>query len=1163
VLFGSDATDARDEERIRQFIALPTADLIAKYKVATGDWRLERALQSAQHAKKALELLGAEYHAKETPPAARAKAVQMLGDLFLDEGQIILIEAASDSSAQVRIAAISRLTRNPTVAAATKAVRATLNDPNPYVIYYALLNLENRADVAAADRLIEIVRKPPAPTPEHKRDANEIDYSPFTAEDLRAPALRALQLIGDRRLVFVLMELLQKGSKAERSVAVTDLTSNAQLIAEEQRKPICDSLVESLTSTDPKERESAAPLMVMLGDKRGSGVLMANLRRSFHPSLVDTLAKLTNQRWEVPKRADDDPPLDRDEQKKIEERLTQSIETYLKANGYAVDPPPRPQHKLTDDERSMLEGLFREGLFDPVATKAEYTRVTLRWPEFWNSKEEHEGIVGWLTRLPDGTPDKIVFESGVERPAPKEKEKYEAFPFMDYVNFVLDAAAKNDGELPDEYPFTYMNVMPHEHIRWAYWTAWLLKLGEKEKAERLFALAYLNDDSRKTLANRLHYELMWQSMFTATMAWRHQDHAAAEQAVKRSVALLEHVTDDGIEYGGVQEYTAPDIRALAADIERRKREGTFGKPAAPIDDSILKLPAEQKIARLIAELENIAVPAGKDMYFYDWDNDPRIMALGAEGDAAIPALIDCIEKDKRLTRFCKFGFGEGDMWWKFVPVKDAAWTAVSMTLGGVYFDPVHPETDRREDDDARIRAFWNEYGSLPLAHRMMKILTDQRVHVESAHRAAYRLAHLGETEAYDRYYWKLHSARAGTTILPEVAALNHPTVGEALLKLLDRALAEIDNTRESMRIKNMLYSFERNRDRLEDEMCSALIDLHDGRLIPELKHRCATAATVRMRIKCAFVLNDLGEKTELDAFAKEFAAGTLAFDRDPDNPSSEDDDLPRFIRCLSIAHSAEADKALFAAVERGHPYFERLAGFLRKARVGWTEGEQLLAHPYCLKFFRNELDRVEGTKSVYRISAKSLYFLTDGTWAFGSSRKEIPKLLADPAMRRELAEGRACDEAAMKLPEFFFGLDCPQYHPLLKDADEKLVALRAFLDKNLPHLRALTETETGALERGSRSLFVPDIPPLGRPASNADVAAGRAIFSLGDGAKLADLQLPATAIFKKDAETDYAQRVLIVQAEVGRDGKTRYGIIEQRGCRSVDAEVMADVKHVE
>ena len=207
----------------------------------------------------------------------------------------------------------------------------------------------------------------------------------------------------------------------------------------------------------------------------------------------------------------------------------------------------------------------------------------------------------------------------------------------------------------------------------------------------------------------------------------------------------------------------------------------------------------------------------------------------------------------------------------------------------------------------------------------------------------------------------------------------------------------------------------------------------------------------------------------------------------------------------------------------------------------------MAAHPFCLAILRDVLDDTTPTGGTWKIEGNYLQRSSKG----GSSGQGIPEYLADPATRRQQAAERKCDEVAVKIGELVFGR--PVYSPLLKDADSRLAAMKKLLDRYQGHFRRLTEAEAQALEtRTLSTMFVPGISPLDHAATADDVAKGRAVFHLDGQVKPAGMKLPAVAMLHQKSSPE-PLRVLVVQAEVGPDGETTYGIIgggdDSRGGR--------------
>ncbi|RYG35500.1 hypothetical protein EON81_12550 [bacterium] len=96
------------------------------------------------------------------------------------------------------------------------------------------------------------------------------------------------------------------------------------------------------------------------------------------------------------------------------------------------------------------------------------------------------------------------------------------------------------------------------------------------------------------------------------------------------------------------------IDALAADSARRL---AAPKPKADLN-AIAQMPKERRIPALIEALDDIDIQQLVRPFPLALERTPAVKALVAEGTAAIPALLDCIEKDRRLTRSVNIGLSE-------------------------------------------------------------------------------------------------------------------------------------------------------------------------------------------------------------------------------------------------------------------------------------------------------------------------------------------------------------------------------------------------------------------------------------------------------------------------------------------------------------------------
>ncbi len=135
----------------------------------------------------------------------------------------------------------------------------------------------------------------------------------------------------------------------------------------------------------------------------------------------------------------------------------------------------------------------------------------------------------------------------------------------------------------------------------------------------------------------------------------------------------------------------------------------------------------------------------------------------------------------------------------------------------------------------------------------------------------------------------------------------------------------------------------------------------------------------------------------------------------------------------------------------------------------------------------------------------------------------------------------------------------PETEPLITVSEDRLTAMKKTLDRYKGRFHEATREECAALNDGP--MLIPMWPPLNRPATAADIAKGQAIFELGGRSKLAPLKLPAVGTFTATFDGQNIQEnLLILQAEIGADGKTMYGAVGPNILRAIPADQLTDIK---
>ena len=149
---------------------------------------------------------------------------------------------------------------------------------------------------------------------------------------------------------------------------------------------------------------------------------------------------------------------------------------------------------------------------------------------------------------------------------------------------------------------------------------------------------------------------------------------------------------------------------ILADLERRAKEGPR---VSVLEVGLTNIPAQsERIAALVRDLDLVHARQWGQPGLVNPAEDSVVQALIREGDPAVEPLLDCLEKDKRLTR--SVGFGR-DFWRNrtVLPVTSAASVALRAILHANFGGGV-PE----------MRAYWNKYKGLKLEDRWYAILND-------------------------------------------------------------------------------------------------------------------------------------------------------------------------------------------------------------------------------------------------------------------------------------------------------------------------------------------------------------------------------------------------------------------------------------------------------
>jgi hypothetical protein len=780
----------------------------------------------------------------------------------------------------------------------------------------------------------------------------------------------------------------------------------------------------------------------------------------------------------------------------------------------------RPAHPLPDGELSAedaryLDYLVEWFLFDP----AHATRVrvpipfsgTQRGPDSFTEDRD-----GWLVRGTDGRPDRICFTDGESMPVPAVGVRQLDFEAECERWYDPDRwRAKHPG--PDRTARLPMaqSLKPIEND--LVDAAWLHRRGYDGLAARALAASRVGapDDPLHDMRARL---ARWAGHGLINAFGRRADSEARIHADRLTRLYPDLVP--------------PQAAVVLADLDRRQRADTLGRPAPGWPPGFHAWNDSRKVAYLIDTLDEIAGRPGADS---DPTEHPRVRALIELGDAAVPALLLAAERDDRLTRFVEHQQSPVDRDEQPVEVREVARQSVRRILRVSHLDPHAPEdADDNLSPLARLRQYWAMYGHLPFPDRMITILTDAGAQPHARAEAAEFLASYVPP---GRSSWGRHPVPGRPGPMAD-----RPAVGDAIL-------AALDSERERGGRRRRPTS-------VEGSYLRSLVKLGDRRTGPELARRSQEEAAVRARVVYADAAHRLGESGPLLTLARELADGAVPLGPQRGGYRSSravPDSLAELFRALVQCGLPEAEEALYALADQGHPY---RGPVLRDLLASNRPGEFPWAyHPFSVAVLRTALTDPRPTRTHYYLRGDEFEIMGPG--------KMIRHALPPGATGwHEHVEERVCDEAATWLAELVVGV--PEPNPLRPDADAVLADMRTSLLRYERRLRLLTFNDQMRLGvRRIEPAFLPDIRPLGRPATAADVREGWAVFELNGNGRVSDVALPAWILFKSEANEAFPAWGLAVQAEVGPHGAVMYGVIDRHAIRAVKADEVERIEPYE
>lgn len=523
---------------------------------------------------------------------------------------------------------------------------------------------------------------------------------------------------------------------------------------------------------------------------------------------------------------------------------------------------PDKTHKLSKKDKAMIAKLFEGLLID--ATGAEPGVLKCQVRDVWGGIAEI-WLEAWKRpATKNNRKAQYLSATGFRLPSPKKAEDWLAFDYLEESNLLIKTYGTNS-TLRWLARLKYKNLkgnVPREiyHNDSLCRVAWLAKLGHESLAAE--QLKWLHDgDSHSKLTQGLR----------GTYAWRHYSGCIHAFMVAQDKEALEH-GQHFLKKFPEKKKDCPQIGHIVADLKRRQAEKTFGKTltdAAP--KHFAKLSTKQKLPFLLKQLDQVCARQWGQPGGVHLDSDWRVGNIIKLGEGAVPALIDCLENDARLTRSVHF-------WRDFsydrtvLTVKECALTAISSILRTEFFEVLATGDNFSGRDEKRqkstvqnIRTYWKRWGHLSFDARMMAILTNPKHSIKARKEAAKNLASFGSDEVIGTTVWTGDLGESKHKVNPLIKRYSKPTVAEAIVQFLDQGLAKLKATKIDK--EDLEYEHET----LLAHRLACLERLGDKAITGALLKRFKAQESFEPRLLLAGTCQVLGEPRPVDAIAMQLS----------------------------------------------------------------------------------------------------------------------------------------------------------------------------------------------------------------------------------------------------------------------------------------------------
>jgi len=411
-----------------------------------------------------------------------------------------------------------------------------------------------------------------------------------------------------------------------------------------------------------------------------------------------------------------------------------------------------PETMLADVITSAVKILFEQGFADPRG--CEYCEIEIATGSCWSGDASVFKTHGWLLPSREGEKQRFaVCWSGLTYPLVSVGEKadcrkdveallqadreYVDKKLAEHKEWVEEAIreAAQKGEKPSflsptiryehaspEYASTSHRSMTRMKV------VLLLRLGYGDLAEKLWLQWFAARESEASLDPYpdLAADWVW-ALFDRTICAHMRGDDSLTLIGARALTTIEKDVRAAAEK---RDFRGTNLRKetfldflkplpdLLADRERRAKEPKYERV---LEAGVQKFPDKAKrIAALIRDLEEVSARQDAQPGGVTLAGDPIVKALIKEGEQAVEPLLECLEKDKRLTRSVCFG-RDFHRYRSLISVAQAAFAALSGILKTHEFGE---GVKTREEMVARIRAYWKKFKGVPVEERWYSVLAD-------------------------------------------------------------------------------------------------------------------------------------------------------------------------------------------------------------------------------------------------------------------------------------------------------------------------------------------------------------------------------------------------------------------------------------------------------